>query len=119
MTPSKVGTIIKEYLNARNITQKDVCLKTGISERHFSNVVNGKQLLSYHTALLLEKVMPDVKAEFWIAIENQYQLFKLRKILRYGDLFFNEDSEEEYEGEFEELEKYIKQQGWFKLKEKK
>jgi len=103
MTPSRVGEILREYLMARNITQKDICVQTGISERQLSNVVNGKQLLSYRTALKLESIMPDIKAEFWIDIENQYQLYKLRLEKRYEYLHYDEDSEEDYEGEYDEV----------------
>jgi len=103
MTPSRVGEILREYLVARNITQEEVAKITNSSTRHVSCVINGKQKLSYEFALKLEDVMPDVKAEFWIDIENQYQLYKLRLEKRYEYLTYDEDSEEDYEGEYDEL----------------
>ena len=36
------GTILKEYMDARNITQKDLAKITESSERHISNLINGK-----------------------------------------------------------------------------
>ena len=105
--PIYVGEFIKEYLRERKITQKEVCEKTFVSERHLSNVINGKQKLSYELALKLELVMPDVQAEFWLALEQEYHLQMLRAKNRYIFLHFDEDSEEEYEGEYEELREML------------
>ena len=76
--PVKTGTILKEYLAAKNIFQEDVARITNSSTRHVSCVINGKQKLSYEFALKLEKVFPDIKAEFWLDIEQYYRLNLLR-----------------------------------------
>ena len=72
------GTILKDYMDARNITQKELAEKISSSERHISNLINGKAKLSEDFALKLEKVFPDIKAEFWMDIENKYRLKLLR-----------------------------------------
>lgn len=73
------GTIIKEYLTKRKISQKKLATDTNSSEKHISNIINGKAKVTTEFALKLETVFPDVKAEFWLGIENQYQLDLLRR----------------------------------------
>jgi addiction module HigA family antidote len=72
------GTILKEYMDARNITQKDLASLTESSERHVSNLINGKIRLTEEFAIKLEHVFQDVKAEFWMELETAYRLHLLR-----------------------------------------
>jgi len=72
------GTILKEYLNERNITQKDLAEKLNYSEKHISNIINGKSGITNEIALGLENIFPDVKAEFWLDLERDYKLNLLR-----------------------------------------
>lgn len=72
------GEILKEYMDARNINQKELAKITNSSERHISQVINGKVRISEEFALKLESVFSDVKAEFWLGLETSYQLFLLR-----------------------------------------
>lgn len=73
------GTILKEYLDTRNISQKELAAITESSEKHISNIINGKAQISIDFAYKLEKAFPDVKAEFWLDLENAYQLNLLRR----------------------------------------
>lgn len=72
------GTILKEYMNARNISQKELAKVLDSSERHISNLINGNAKLSEELALKLERAFPDIKAEFWLDIEKNYRLNLLR-----------------------------------------
>lgn len=72
------GTILKEYMDARNITQKDLAKITESSERHISNLINGKIKLTEEFAIKLEQVFEDIRAEFWMDIETAYRLHLLR-----------------------------------------
>ena len=67
------GEVIKEYLDARGLTQKEVSKRIGVSERHLSKMLNGKTRLTEEMALKLEKLMPDVPARFWLNYEVKYQ----------------------------------------------
>lgn len=73
------GEIIKEYLDARGLTQKEASKRIGVSERHFSKMLNGKTRLTEEMALKLEKLMPDVPAGFWLNYEVKYQEYLARK----------------------------------------
>ena len=72
------GTILKEYMDARGLTQKKLAEITESSERHISNLINGKIRLTEDFALKLEDVFLDVKAEFWANLETAYRLYLLR-----------------------------------------
>lgn len=88
------GEILKEYMDARGITQKELANKIGSSERHISQVVNGKAKISEEFALKLETVFPDVEAEHWLKLEANYQLFLLRN--QDKDIIKNKKIIEEY-----------------------
>jgi len=72
------GTILKEYMDTREITQKELANITNSSERHVSNLINAKTRLTEEFALKLENVFEDVKAEFWMELESAYRLYLLR-----------------------------------------
>lgn len=72
------GSILKEYMDEHNLSQKDLATKTESSERHISNLVNGKVKLTEEFALKLESVFEGVKAEFWMDLEVAYRLYQLR-----------------------------------------
>ncbi|WP_035438493.1 helix-turn-helix domain-containing protein [Atopobium sp. oral taxon 810] len=73
------GEVIKEYLDARGLSQKEVCKRLGVSEKHLSNMLNGKTRLTEEMALKLEKIMPDVPASFWLNYEVKYQEYLARE----------------------------------------
>lgn len=78
------GEVIKEYLDDRDMTQKEVAQRTGVSEKHISNLLNGKTRLTEDMALKLEKVMPDVPASFWLNYEVRYQEHVAREKEKYS-----------------------------------
>lgn len=73
------GSIIKEYLDEYGITQKDLSAKTGISEKHISNVLNGNSRLTEEFALKLEKVMPSMPSSYWLNYESKYREYIARQ----------------------------------------
>lgn len=73
------GEVLKEYLDARGYTQKEVSSCLGVSERCLSKVLNGKTRLTEEMALKLEKLMPDVPASYWLSYEIKYQEYLARE----------------------------------------
>lgn len=67
------GKIIKEYLEESNISQKELCAKLGMSERHISNLLNGKTRITEEFAINLELVLPKVPASYWLNYEAKYR----------------------------------------------
>lgn len=83
------GTILKEYLVVRKITQKKMAQIIGMSEKFVSNLINDKARISVPIALKLELVFDDVKAEFWLDLEKHYQLkiARNKKIIIIGNKY--------------------------------
>lgn len=73
------GRIIKEYLDERGISQKDLAHRIDVSEKHISNLLNGKTRLTEDMALKLERVMPDISAGYWLNYEAKYQEYLARE----------------------------------------
>lgn len=67
------GKIIKEYLEERNINQKELCARIGMSEKHISNLLNGNSRITEEFALKLEKVLIGVPASYWLNYETKYR----------------------------------------------
>ncbi len=72
------GSIIKEYLVEYGFTQKEACQRLEISEKHFSNVINGNSRLTEEFALKLENLLP-VPASYWLNLESKYREYLARK----------------------------------------
>ena len=66
------GETIKEQLDTRVMNQKDFASRMGLSEKHISQLINGKVPLTQETALKLESVF-GVPARFWNNLESLYQ----------------------------------------------
>lgn len=73
------GNIIKEYLEERDISQKELSGRIDVSEKQLSKLLNGKARLTEDMALKLEKVMPDVLASYWLNYEARYQEYLARE----------------------------------------
>lgn len=72
------GEVLREELEARNITQSTFAMKIGVYPSHFSDILKGKRRLSALVALKLEEVL-GISAEFWVGLQADYELSKERK----------------------------------------
>lgn len=64
--------VIGEYLAARGMTQKELAIRMGTSEKNICMLMRGKAPLTPKTAENLEMVF-DVPAESWLTLESLYQ----------------------------------------------
>jgi HTH-type transcriptional regulator/antitoxin HigA len=71
------GETIRENMLCLGMNQKELALRLGMSAKHLSNIINGKELITYETALKLETVIGPT-AQFWMNLETNYQLHKVR-----------------------------------------
>jgi len=88
------GVTIKEQLEDRDMTQKDFAIRMGLSEKHVSELINGKVQLTTEMARRLELVL-GMSAQFWCNLESIYRE-KLAKIV----------AENETDAELELAKKY-------------
>lgn len=75
------GYVIKDYLDELNLNQKELAKRMGMSEKHISNLLNGKCKLTEEFAIKLEKIIHAVPASYWLNYEAKYQEYKARNIL--------------------------------------
>jgi HTH-type transcriptional regulator/antitoxin HigA len=71
------GYTIAKALEREGMTQKNLCERTGLSEKHLSQIINGSASITVETALLLENALGGA-ASFWINLEKNYQETKAR-----------------------------------------
>jgi len=65
------GLSLEDELNYLGISQAELAIRGGLSEKHISNIINGKASITVETALKLEKVL-GLKASFWTAYQSNY-----------------------------------------------
>ena len=88
------GATIKEQLEDRDMTQKDFAVRMAMSEKHISELINGKVQLTVEMTRRLELVL-GMPAQFWRNLESIYRE-KVDKIV----------AENEMDAEFELAKKY-------------
>jgi addiction module HigA family antidote len=74
------GESLLEVMESLEMTQKDLAVRTGLTEQTLTRIFKGEQPISYETANRLELVT-QVPARFWNNLEAQYreQLSKLEE----------------------------------------
>lgn len=67
------GETIQEVIQDRNITQKELAIRTGFTEKHISTVINGQKNISAEFAMKLEYAL-GIPASFWRNLQTNYDL---------------------------------------------
>ena len=67
------GELIKDELNERKMSQKQLANLTGIAPSVLSETINGKRAISLNVAVALEKVL-GISADYWMNLQMQYNL---------------------------------------------
>lgn len=67
------GETIGEIIQDRNITQKELAIRTGFTEKHISTVINGQKNISADLAMKLEYAL-GIPASFWRNLQTNYDL---------------------------------------------
>jgi Plasmid maintenance system antidote protein len=67
------GSLIKEYLEANGIRQEKFAEYLGISEKHISDLINGKLYLTKDIAFKLEEIIKEVPDSYWLNYEKKYR----------------------------------------------
>lgn len=66
------GHIIARALERDGMSQRSLSERTGLTEKHLSQIINGNASITVETALLLENALGG-QASFWINLEKNYQ----------------------------------------------
>jgi HTH-type transcriptional regulator/antitoxin HigA len=71
------GTILKDEIEANNISQIDFAKMIGYSRSQLNEIIKGKRNISADLALLLEKAL-GIDADYWMEAQKNYDLDKAR-----------------------------------------
>lgn len=82
------GETLQEVLEDREMTQKELAIRTGMTEKHISTVLSGKKNISPSFAKKLDYAL-GIETEFWMNLQANYE----RELLEFEEL--NNISEQE------------------------
>lgn len=71
--PVHPGSLLKEEIEYRGITQKQLAQQMGVSYSVLNEILNGKRPVSIEYALYLEAVL-GIDAQLWIQMQADYNL---------------------------------------------
>lgn len=74
LTPSQIihpGEMIKDEIEYRGISQKDLANEIGIPASVLNAVLNGKRAVTTEYALLLEAAL-GIEADIWLKLQSDY-----------------------------------------------
>lgn len=74
---SPPGDTVLDLLEEKGWTQKELAVRLGYTDKHLSQLINGKVSLSIDAAARLERVLGG-SVEFWMSREANYQRHKAR-----------------------------------------
>ena len=66
------GETLKEELEARGLSQKDLALIMGCPEQAISEIINARKQITPETAIELEQAL-GISAQFWVNLEANHQ----------------------------------------------
>jgi len=75
------GETLKEVLEEKNMNQNELALRTGVSSKHISTVLNGEKSISVTFAKKLEYAL-GIEAAFWINLQTNYD----KELLEFNEL---------------------------------
>lgn len=71
------GMTLHETIEAQGMDQRELALRSGLSAKHISQVINGVASITHDTAIRLERVT-GVPARMWNNLESNYQEHRAR-----------------------------------------
>ena len=71
--------LVMEEESHAQFTLEDVALALGVTRKTLSALLNGRQSVSPVMALRLSIVFPGPTAEFWLRLQDQFDLAKARQ----------------------------------------
>lgn len=75
---SPPGESLQEILSDRGMTQIELSERIGLDKKTVNLIIQGKAALTSETALGLERAL-GLPAQFWLNLENQFQISQARK----------------------------------------
>ncbi|MDY5766953.1 MAG: HigA family addiction module antitoxin [Alloprevotella sp.] len=71
--PTHPGELLKEEIECRGISQKELSRQTGIPYTALNEVLNGKRAITTEYALLIEAAL-GIESSFWLKLQMDYNV---------------------------------------------
>lgn len=71
--PTHPGELLKEEIECRGISQKELSRQTGIPYTALNEVLNGKRAITTEYALLIEAAL-GIESDFWLKMQMDYNI---------------------------------------------
>jgi HTH-type transcriptional regulator/antitoxin HigA len=104
------GETLEEVINDRNMTQKELAIRTGMTEKHISTVIHGQKGISASFAKKLEYAL-GIEASFWMNLQANYD----REILEFEELHNISAQEIDVTNNLKEVLECWSGYGWLKI----
>jgi addiction module HigA family antidote len=85
--PAHPGELIREAIEGlreetgQKFTIEEVAQRLGITRKTLSALINCKQKLTPEVAVRLEAAFPNTSAQFWLNVQENYDLAKAKKTI--------------------------------------
>ena len=76
--PTHPGEVLKEEIECRGISQKELSRKTGIPYTTLNEVLNGKRAITTEYALLIEAAL-GIESGFWLKMQMDYDMIMAKR----------------------------------------
>lgn len=71
--PTHPGELLREEIECRGISQKELSRRTGIPYTALNEVLNGKRAITTEYALLIEAAL-GIESGFWLRLQMDYDI---------------------------------------------
>ena len=71
--PTHPGEVLKEEIECRGISQKELSRQTGIAYTTLNEMLNGKRAITTEYALLIEAAL-GIESGFWLRMQMDYDV---------------------------------------------
>lgn len=76
--PTHPSELLRDAMEERSETQKELAEKLGISKSYLNEILNGKKDINANISVKLESVW-GIPAEFWLKFQMKYNIHKARE----------------------------------------
>lgn len=73
-TPTHPGEVLKDEIEYRKISQKQLAEQMGISYKILNDILNGRRILSTSTAMMFEAAL-DIPADSLMRLQLKYNMY--------------------------------------------
>lgn len=107
------GSTLGEILHDRNMSQQELAIRTGVTPKHVSTIINGDKGISVSYAKRLEYAL-GIEAQFWINLQSNYD----REMLEYEEAHSITEEELDILKQLNEVTADFRGRGWISSKTK-